>query len=115
MSVTCYVRVSTEEQNLERQLNSVQTYAEDELNAELSDLRIFRDKSTGTDTSRSGYRDMMEILEAEEVDHVVVHEISRLARSLQDLERTVSRITDNGAAVHFVRDGLPLVTEQSSQ
>lgn len=38
-----------------------------------------------------------------EIEHVIVHEISRLARSLQDLERTVSRITDNGAAIHFVR------------
>jgi DNA invertase Pin-like site-specific DNA recombinase len=36
----------------------------------------------------------------------VVHEISRLARSLQDLERTVSRVTDTGAEIHFVRDGL---------
>lgn len=106
MVEACYIRVSTEEQNLERQLNSVQSYAEDEFKTDLSDLRIFRDKSTGTDTSRSGYRDMMELLEAGNIDHIVVHEISRLARSLQDLERTVSRITDNDAAVHFVRDGL---------
>jgi DNA invertase Pin-like site-specific DNA recombinase len=49
---------------------------------------------------------MMEVFEEGNVDHVIVHEISRLARSLQDLERTVSRITDNGAAVYFVRDGL---------
>lgn len=106
MPTACYVRVSTEEQNLERQLNSTKEYAEKELGCSLSDLQIFRDKSTGTDTSRSGYREMMDTVEKEDVDHVVVHEISRLARSLQDLERTVSRITDNGAAVHFVRDGL---------
>jgi DNA invertase Pin-like site-specific DNA recombinase len=106
MSTTCYVRVSTEEQSLERQLQSVQSYAEEKLDTELSDLQIFRDKSTGTDTSRSGYRDMMGILEEGDVEHVVVHEISRLARSLQDLERTVSRITDNDTAIHFVRDGL---------
>lgn len=106
MKTACYVRVSTEEQNLERQLNSVQSYAKDKFSTDLSDLRIFQNKSTGTDTSRSGYRGMMKLLETEDVDHVVVHEISRLARSLQDLERTVSRITDNGAAVHFVRDGL---------
>ncbi|TKX42464.1 resolvase [Halorubrum sp. SD690R] len=106
MSTACYVRVSTEEQNLERQLQSVQSYAEEKLDTELSDLQIFRDKSTGTDTSRSGYRDMMETLEGGDVEHVVVHEISRLARSLQDLERTVSRITDNDVAIHFVRDSL---------
>lgn len=112
MYTAYYVRVSTEEQSLERQLNSVQSYAEDEFNTDLSDLRIFRDKSTGTDTSRSGYRDMLKLLEAGDVDHIVVHEISRLARSLQDLERTVSRITDNDAAVHFVRDGLSFGDEK---
>ena len=106
MLTACYVRVSTEEQNLERQLQSVQSYAEEKLDTELSDLQIFQDKSTGTDTSRSGYRDMMETLEEGDIEHVVVHEISRLARSLQDLERTVSRIIDNGTAIHFVRDGL---------
>lgn len=106
MPTACYVRVSTEEQNLDRQLESTQEYAEEQLNTPLSNLQVFRDKSTGTNTSRSGYKKMMETVESEDVDHVVVHEISRLARSLQDLERTVSRITDNGAAVHFVRDGL---------
>jgi len=106
MPSVIYARVSTEEQNIERQLNGVQSYAEDKLDTEIADLEVFRDKSTGTDTSRSGYREMMETVEAGEVDHVVVHEISRLARSLQDLERTVSRITDNDTAVHFVRDGL---------
>ena len=106
MSSAIYARVSTEDQNLDRQLNSTQEYAELDLGVPLSDLKIFRDKSTGTDTSRSGYRDMMEAVEDGKHDHVIVHEISRLARSLQDLERTVSRITDDGAAVHFVRDGL---------
>lgn len=48
----------------------------------------------------------MEVVEEGKIEHVAFHEISRLARSLQDLERTVSRITDNGAAVHFVCDGL---------
>jgi DNA invertase Pin-like site-specific DNA recombinase len=106
MLTACYVRVSTEDQNLQRQLDSVQQYAEDELNTALPNLQVYRDKSTGTDTARSGYREMMDTVESGEVDHVVVHEISRLARSLQDLERTVSRATDSGAAVHFVRDGL---------
>lgn len=106
MSTACYVRVSTENQSLQRQLESVQQYAEDDLDTSLSELEVYRDKSTGTDTSRSGYREMMEAVEEGDIDKVVVHEISRLARSLQDLERTVSRITDNDAAVYFVRDGL---------
>lgn len=106
MPSAIYARVSTTEQNLERQLDSAHSFAEKELRVSLDALEVYRDKSTGTNTARSGYREMMEAVEEGEIDHVVVHEISRLARSLQDLERTVSRITDNDTAVHFVRDGL---------
>lgn len=106
MPSAIYARVSTAEQNLDRQLNSAHSYAENELGISLDDLEVYRDKSTGTDTARSGYRELMDAVEEGDIDHVVVHEISRLARSLQDLERTVSRVTENGAAIHFVRDGL---------
>mgnify|MGYP006289759429 CR=1 FL=1 len=111
--VACYCRVSTEEQNLERQLESTTAYAERELDATLSELEVFRDKSTGTNTERSGYREMMDRVENGEFDAVVVHETSRLARSLQDLDRTVERITDANAGLHFARDNLPPFTAES--
>jgi DNA invertase Pin-like site-specific DNA recombinase len=82
MPSAIYARVSTEDQNLDRQLNSTQEYAESDLGVPLNELEVFRDKSTGTDTSRSGYRDMMDAVEEGGIDHVIVHEISRLARSL---------------------------------
>jgi DNA invertase Pin-like site-specific DNA recombinase len=104
--LACYVRVSTAEQNLDRQLESTSEYATADLGADLDDVETYRDKSTGTNTERSGYREMMAAVDAGEIDAVVVHEISRLARSLQDLERTVSRVTDAGTEIHFVRDGL---------
>lgn len=106
MNVACYVRVSTANQNLDRQLQSTTDYAINELGGNLANISTYRDKSTGTNTERSGYREMMGVVDAGGVDAVVVHEISRLARSLQDLERTVSRVTDTGAEIHFVRDGL---------
>jgi len=105
-SIACYSRVSTADQNLDRQLESTSEFAKRELGAGLADIVEYRDKSTGTDTSRSGYREMMDAVEAGDIDAVVVHEISRLARSLQDLERTITRVTNEGVEIHFVRDGL---------
>jgi len=102
----CYCRVSTADQNLERQLESTHEYAQNELGADLSEIETFRDKSTGTDTERDDYRRLMEHIDNGEVAAVIVHEISRMARSLQDLQRTVSRATDAGAEIHFIRDGL---------
>jgi DNA invertase Pin-like site-specific DNA recombinase len=105
-TIACYCRVSTADQNLERQVSSVRKYAVDDLGADPGDLQLYQDKSTGTNTKRKQYRDMMEAVESGEVDVVVVHEISRMARSLRDLDRSVSRAVDNGVEVHFVRDGL---------
>ncbi|WP_042666119.1 recombinase family protein [Haloferax sp. ATB1] len=106
MTVGCYVRVSTADQNLDRQIDSTTSFAQDDLGATLAEVEVYRDKSTGTNTERAGYRRLMDDVQSGDIDAVVVHEISRMARSLQDLERTVSRVTDAGVEVHFVRDGL---------
>lgn len=110
--IACYCRVSTREQSLERQLQSTHEYAQDELGAGLDEIKTFRDKATGTNTDRSGYRNLMDAVETGDVDTVVVHGISRLARSLQDLDSTVSRVADAGCEIHFVRDGLSFGDEK---
>lgn len=110
MRIGCYVRVSTADQNLDRQLTSTTDYAQDELGAELAEIETYRDKSTGTNTDRSGYRELMSAVEGGEIEAVVVHDTTRLARSLQDLDRTVERVADQGVEVHFVRDNLPPFT-----
>lgn len=106
MTVATYCRVSTDKQSLTRQLESTSTYATNQLGEPLKTIHGYRDTSTGTDTERSGYRNLMADVETGDISIVVVHEISRLARSLRDLDRTVSRIVEAGAEVHFVRDGL---------
>ncbi|WP_206335651.1 recombinase family protein [Natronolimnobius sp. AArcel1] len=63
---------STADQNLDRQLQSTSDYARDEFDGELGEIETYRDKSTGTDTSRSGYREMMDAVENSDVEAVVV-------------------------------------------
>lgn len=104
--IGCYCRVSTAEQNLDRPLDSTTDYAPDRLDATHGDVDIYSDKSTGTETSRDGYRSLMNDVEAGDIGHVVAPEISRLARSLQNLDRTVDQVTAAGAELHFVRDRL---------
>lgn len=106
--IACYCRVSTEEQNLERQLTSTSEYAEREFGAGAADLAIYRDKSTGTDTDRSGYREMMADAEDGDLSAVVVHSISRICRSVRDLDRTVTRFGDAGVELHIISEGLTL-------
>jgi DNA invertase Pin-like site-specific DNA recombinase len=110
-SVACYCRVSTEDQSLERQLTSTQEYAEDRLGADLGDLQIFRDKSTGTNTDRSGYQELMDSASSGEFDVVVVHSVSRICRSITDLERTAARLEEKDVALHIVQEGLTIKPE----
>lgn len=107
-TVAGYARVSTEDQTLDRQLTGIFEYAEREFGTDRNDVNIYRDKSTGTDVERSGYQDLVEDVDAGDVDAVVVYEVSRVARSISDLSRTADRIKAADAELHVVSEGLTL-------
>lgn len=103
-----YCRVSTEDQNLDRQKQAIADYAEHEFDAALADITIYQDKSTGTNTKRDGYKQMINAVETGDIDAVIANSVSRIARSIRDLERTVDRITDHGTEVHIISEGLTM-------
>lgn len=94
------------DQNLECQLESRHEYAQNRLDGDLSEIVTYRDKSTGTNTSRDGYRELMADAEAGELDTVVAHSITRVSRSIRDLERTVDRLADAGTDLHILSESL---------
>ena len=109
MEVAAYVRVSTPDQSLERQLESTHAYAQDRLGAEPAAIETYRDKATGTDTNRENFRKMLADVEEEVFDAVVVHSISRMSRSIRDLDQTVEGIVeDGGAEMHVISEGITL-------
>jgi len=107
VSVACYVRVSTAKQNLDRQLTSTKEYAEERLGADLSEIEVYRDKATGTSTTaRDDYQQLIDDVEDGEIGAVVAHEVSRVARSISDLETTADRLREAGVELHIVSEGL---------
>ncbi|RYJ08274.1 recombinase family protein [Halogeometricum borinquense] len=109
--IACYTRVSTEDQNLDRQIDATQKYARETFDVGLDELKVYRDKSTGTDTNRSAYKQMMSDVEGGGIDAVVVNSISRIARSIRDLDRTAERISEHGAELHIISEGFTLRPE----
>lgn len=87
-----YVRVSSVDQNDARQLDGV---ALD---------KTFTDKASGKDTLRPQLQAMLEFVR--EGDHLYVHSMDRLSRSLRDLQDVVQSLTDKGVAVSFVKEGM---------
>jgi len=106
--IGCYCRVSTEDQSLDRQKSATAEYAQERLSADLVDIQTYQDKSTGTNTSRDGYREMMAAVEAGEIETVVVKSISRIARSIRDLDRTAERIREAGGELHIIDESLEM-------
>lgn len=87
-----YIRVSSVDQSLERQL--------DGLDVE----KVFQDKASGKNTERPGLAECMDFLRAG--DTLLVHSIDRLARNLFDLQAIVQKLTGKGVGIHFKKEGL---------
>jgi DNA invertase Pin-like site-specific DNA recombinase len=87
-----YIRVSSTDQNTDRQLEGVQVD------------RTFTDKVSGKDTNRPKFQEMVDFVR--EGDTVVVHSMDRLARNLDDLRRVVQTFTKKGVVVEFMHEHL---------
>jgi len=108
-TIGCYCRVSTEDQSLQRQLEATREYARANWDVERGDIRGYDDKSTGTDTDRSAYHDLLADVDAGELDAVVANSVSRISRSIRDLDKTVEEIVDsNGTELHIIDEGFTL-------
>lgn len=94
-----YIRVSSLDQNTERQLEGV---ALD---------RTFTDKASGKDTARPQLTAALEYIR--EGDTLVCHSMDRLARNVDDLRRVVRELTGRGVVVQFVKESLTFTGEDS--
>jgi DNA invertase Pin-like site-specific DNA recombinase len=66
--------------------------------------KVFEDKVSGRSINRKGWLACKRYLR--EDDTLYVHSIDRLARNLEELQRTVRELTEKGVTVHFVTENL---------
>jgi DNA invertase Pin-like site-specific DNA recombinase len=94
-----YIRVSSFDQNTDRQLESVRL-----------DKR-FIDKASGKDVNRPAFTELLNYVR--EDDLVIVHSMDRLARNLDDLRRIVQTLTAKKVKVQFIKENLVFTGEDS--
>ncbi len=94
-----YIRVSTLDQNPDRQLEGAQV------------SKVFTDKASGKDTQRPQLDALLGYIR--EGDTLVVHSMDRLARNLDDLRRLVQQLTGRGVRIEFIKEGLTFTGEDS--
>jgi len=94
-----YIRVSSFDQNPDRQLENVQTD------------KVFSDKASGKDIKRPELEALITFVR--EGDTVVVHSMDRLARNLDDLRSLVQRFTSRGVRIEFVKENMTFTGDES--
>lgn len=100
-----YARVSTDDQNLDRQLETLKAYCPD---------KIFTDHLSGKNLERPGFQQMLDYVR--EGDIIYVASMDRMARNLDDLLSTTKLLQSKGITVHFLKENICLNpgTETSS-
>ena len=94
-----YIRVSSIDQNPERQLEGMTLD------------KVFTDKASAKDVNRPQLTELLKFVRAGDV--IVVHSMDRLARNLEDLRRLVQTQTKRGIRIEFVKEGLSFSGDDS--
>jgi len=89
MSKIGYARVSSKEQNLDRQLEALQSVS-----------KVFSDKASGQSTERPQLQAMLDYIR--EGDIVIVTELDRLGRNNKDLTEIMNAIQQKGATLEVL-------------
>ncbi|MEL0628947.1 recombinase family protein [Psychromonas aquatilis] len=94
MARIAYLRVSTVDQNTDRQLNDIG----------ISFDKTFIDKCSGSSTKRPALNELKDYVR--ESDTIHVHSIDRLARNLVDLKQLINDWNNQGVSVKFHKENL---------
>ncbi len=94
-----YIRVSSLDQNYERQLEGIKLD------------KCFIDKASGKDTARPQLEAMLNYVR--DGDLIIVHSMDRLARNLDDLRRLVQQLTEKKIKIEFLKENLTFTEEDA--
>lgn len=98
-----YIRVSSVDQNTDRQIEALNSYELD---------KIFTDKLSGKNVDRSSLQEMLKFIR--QGDHLFVHSMDRLARNLLDLRGIINDLTTKGIKISFIKENLTFAGDDSA-
>lgn len=100
-----YGRVSSKDQNLDRQLESARQYKDID--------HVYTDKQSGKNFNRDGYQEMKRNLERG--DEVVVHALDRLGRDKDAIKEELAWFKDHGVIVRILNVPTTLIEYPAGQ
>lgn len=88
-----YIRVSSKDQNLDRQRESIRQYVAD-------DHDIYEDKASGKDMDREGYKALKHTLRTG--DTLYIHSLDRLGRNKTAVKNELQELTQKGIVLRIL-------------
>ena len=98
-----YARVSTTQQDLDRQLDAL-------AKAGVDPKRIYSDKKSGATTDRPGLVDVLDRLR--EGDVLIVYTLGRLGRTVRDVLNQIHDLREAGIGLRTLADAIPIDTSK---
>lgn len=95
MTIYGYARVSTNKQEMDIQIKALK---------EVGASKIYKEKISGAKTERKELNLLLDAIKAG--DTLLVTKADRIARSLSQLEKIVTDLTNRGVAVHIINMGI---------
>lgn len=103
-----YARVSTREQNLDRQLKALEQYVDSEM--------IVVDKASGKDLERPGYQSLkVGIGKLQRGDVLYIKSLDRLSRNKEQAKQELQYYKDNGISVRIIDMPTTMLTYPEEQ
>ncbi len=90
-----YARVSTLEQNLDRQIDAL-------VNAGMDPRMIYQEKITGTKLQRPELNRLLEDLQPGDI--LIIPDLTRISRSIKDLLMIVEKVREKKASIKSLKD-----------
>lgn len=106
-----YIRVSTDKQEYERQLDALKKYAK------FNDYEIayiFKEKMSGLNSERPEYNRLISLTK-ENIDILLIWELSRLSRKSIEIQSDINRFTQNGINVYIYNRQLSTLDDNGNE
>ena len=104
-----YIRVSSKEQNLERQRREMEELSKKE-GFVFKEEHKFEEKISGKNMARPKFQEMIKYVRAG--DTVYISDFSRLSRSLEDLLNILNQLNNKGVIVKSIKENFDTSTTQ---
>lgn len=102
-----YLRVSTDDQNLDSQRDTMAAVCRQR---GWTEVKVYEDKASGADTSRRALAQLMADVRLGRVGQIVVFKLDRLGRSLPHLAQIIGELDTNGVGLLVPDQGIDTTT-----